>query len=103
MGTLELDDERDPETVKVDLLVDQVNSLLSKMDAVLENRGNNSQTVEVTHKTAGMGPWAAAAVTACFFTFLGLILLAILILPDLHDMKAWQDVMRQKITRLEAR
>lgn len=103
MGTLAGDDERDPETVKVDLLVDQVNSLLSKMDAVLENRGNNSQTVEVTHKTAGMGPWAAAAVTACFFTFLGLILLAVVILPDLHDLQAWQDIMRSKIAKLEAK
>lgn len=103
MDTPASEDDRDPQTVKLDLLVDQVNALCAAMEAAVEKRSNNSQTVEVTHKTAGMGPWAAAAVTACFFTFLGLILLAILILPDLHDMKAWQDVMRQKITRLEAR
>lgn len=100
MGTHVEADDRDPDTVRFDLLVDQVNALVGKMDAVIETRGSNTQTV--IHKTAGMGPWAAAAVTACFFTFLGLILLAVVILPDLHDLQAWQDIMRQKIAKLEA-
>lgn len=99
MGTHVEADDRDPDTVRFDLLVDQVNALVGKMDAVID-RGGNTQTV--IHKTAGMGPWAAAAVTACFFTFLGLILLAVVILPDLHDLQAWQDIMRQKIAKLEA-
>ncbi len=100
MGTHVEADDRDPDTVRFDLLVDQVNTLCAKMAAAMEARGNNTQTV--IHKTAGMGPWAAAAVTACFFTFLGLILLAVVILPDLHDLQAWQDIMRQKIAKLEA-
>lgn len=96
-------DDRDPDTVRFDLLVDQVNTLCAKMDAAMEAKGNNTAgDVTVVHKTAGMGPWAAAAVTACFFTFLGLILLAMLILPDLHDLKAWSDIYRTRIQEISA-
>lgn len=99
MGTHVEADDRDPDTVRFDLLVDQVNALVGKMDAVID-RGGNTQTV--IHKTAGLGPWAAAAVTACFFTFLGLILLAMLILPDIHDLKAWSDIYRTRIQEISA-
>lgn len=98
----------DPAITRADLAIEQVNQLCENIDQAMaefrelaKTRGN-SQTVEVTHKTAGLGPWAAAAVTACFFTFLGLILLAVIILPDLHDLQAWQDIMRSKIAKLEA-
>lgn len=100
MGTHVEADDRDPDTVRFDLLVDQVNALVGKMDAVIETRGSNTQTV--IHKTAGLGPWGAAAVTACFFTFLGLILLAMLILPDIHDLKAWSDIYRTRIQEISA-
>lgn len=100
MGIPVEDDDRDPSTVKLDLLVDQVNALCASMAAAMEARGNNTQTV--IHKTAGMGPWAAAAVTACFFTFLGLILLAVALVPEIHDLRAWNDINRAKIARLEA-
>lgn len=99
MGTHVEADDRDPDTVRFDLLVDQVNALVGKMDAVID-RGGNTQTV--IHKTAGLGPWGAAAVTACFFTFLGLILLAMLILPDIHDLKAWSDIYRTRIQEISA-
>ena len=94
-------DERDAETVRMDLLVDQVNALLGKMDEVLKADRGNTQTV--IHKTAGMGPWGAAAVTACMFTFLGLIGLAVVLIPELHDLRAWNDINRAKIARLEAK
>lgn len=93
-------DSRDESTVRMDLLVDQVNLLLSRMDEVIRHDHGNTQTV--IHKTAGMGPWGAAAVTACMFTFLGLILLAVVMIPDLHDLRAWNDINRAKIARLEA-
>lgn len=99
----------DDSTTRADLAIDMVNQLCAKVDVSMEEfrelvkqRGGNTQKFEATVKTAGMGPWAAAAVTACFFTFLGLILLAVVILPDLHDLQAWQDIMRQKIAKLEA-
>jgi len=94
------EDDRDPSTVRMDLLVDQVNALLGRMDDVLRHDHGNTQTV--IHKTAGMGPWGAAAVTACMFTFLGLILFALVVLPTLHDLQAWQDVIRGKVSKLES-
>ncbi len=93
-------DERDPTTVRMDLLVDQVNALLGRMDEVLRHDRGNVQTV--IHKTAGMGAWGSAAVTACMFTFLGLILLAVVVVPEVHDLRAWNDIIRAKISRLEA-
>lgn len=96
------EDDRDPDTVRFDLLVDQVNALVGKMDAVIE-RGGNTQTV--VHKTAGMGPWGAAAVTACFCTMLGLILLSFELQrqnDDLRDLKAWQQIHEKRIGRIEA-
>jgi class 3 adenylate cyclase len=94
------EDDRDPSTVRMDLLVDQVNALLGRMDEVIRHDHGTTQTV--IHKTAGMGAWGAAAVTACMFTFLGLILFALVVLPTLHDLQAWQDIMRQRISRIEA-
>lgn len=94
------EDDRDPATVRTDLLVDQVNALISKFDEVLQQDRGHTQTV--IHKTAGMGAWGAAAVTACMFTFLGLILLAIVIVPEVHDLRAWNDINRAKIARIEA-
>lgn len=93
-------DDRDASTVRMDLLVDQVNVLLSRMDEVIRHDHGNTQTV--IHKTAGMGAWGAAAVTACMFTFLGLILFALVVLPTLHDLQAWQDVIRGKVSKLES-
>jgi hypothetical protein len=84
----------------MDLLVDQVNSLLGRMDEVLRHDRGHTQTV--VHKTAGMGPWGAAAVTACMFTFLGLILLAVVLVPEVHDLRAWNDINRGKVAKLEA-
>jgi len=100
-----MNDDRDTDTVRFDLLVDQVNALVGKMDAVIE-RGGNTQTV--IHKTAGMGPWGAAAVTACFCTLIGLVLLSIYIIhtdslrnDDIRDLKAWQQIHEKRLNQLE--
>jgi hypothetical protein len=105
MGTHVEADDRDPDTVRFDLLVDQVNALVGKMDAVID-RGGNTQTV--IHKTAGIGPWAAAAVTACFCTLFGLIFLAYdfgeraqAIGNDVRDLKAWQQIHEKRLNQLE--
>jgi hypothetical protein len=94
-------DERDPATVRVDLVVDQVNALCAKIDQYMD-RAPPGQNVHVTHRTPGMSAGMAAAVTACFFTFLGLILLAIVLIPDVHDLQAWSDILRAKVAKLEA-
>jgi hypothetical protein len=91
----------DPTTVKIDVLIDTVSALCSRLDeySKTDSSHNNHQTV--IHKSEGMTAWGAAAVAACFFTFLGLILFAIIILPDIHDLQAWSDIYRQRITALE--
>jgi len=95
-------------TTRADLAIDMVNQLCAKVDVSMEEFRElvkaraNGNTQTVIHKTAGLGPWGAAAVTACFFTFLGLILLAIMILPDLHDLKAWSDIYRTRIQEISA-
>ncbi len=106
MGIPAEDDDRDPSTVKLDLLVDQVNALCASMAAAMESRGSNTQTV--IHKTAGMGPWGAAAVTACFCTLIGLVLLSIYIIhtdglrnDDIRDLKAWQQIHEKRLNQLE--
>lgn len=115
MGTHVEADDRDPDTVRFDLLVDQVNALVGKMDAVIETRGSNTQTV--IHKTAGIGPWAAAACCACFCTMIGLVIVTVVlsaqlgsarddvkaVRDELRDVRAWQDVMRQRLSKLEAK
>lgn len=80
----------------------RIDKLVDRMDAFLDHQqGGNVQTV--IHKSTGIGPWGAAAVTACFMTFLGMILLAIVVIPELHDLKAWSDIYRSKIYALEKR
>lgn len=77
-----------------------LNKLADRMDLFLDHhQGGNVQTV--IHKSAGIGAWGAAAVTACFMTFMGMILLAIVVIPELHDLKAWSDIYRSKIYALE--
>lgn len=92
--------ELDPSTVKLDLLTDHVNLLVTRLDAVLQ-QDNKGTTQTVIHQHAGMQAWGVAAVVACFFTFLGLILFAMVVIPELHDLKAWSDIYRSKIYTLE--
>lgn len=57
----------------------------------------NVQTV--IHRSEGVTPWVAAAITACFCTWFGLIL----VMLDIHDLRAWVDVLKQRITAVEAK
>jgi hypothetical protein len=99
-----------PETATVKILDQLINAQIDSREEVrsltaavrdLVNRDTNTNTTTVIHKTAGMGHWGAAAVTACFLTFLGLILFAMVVIPELHDLKAWSDIYRSKIYTLE--
>ena len=99
-------DDRDADTRRVDLLIDQVNTLCEKFDAVLQHDRGNTQTV--IHRTAGVGPWVAAAVTACFCTLFGLLFLAYdfgerhnAVTNDIRDLKAWQQIHEKRLNQLE--
>jgi len=71
------------------------------LELVTELR-QNRHGITVTHTQSGLSGWNIAAVTACFFTSLMLIALAIIIIPDIHDLRAWRDIHSAKIARLEA-
>ena len=81
-------------TSKVDALVDRI-------DALLDSQARGQNAITVTHTQAGMGPWGAVAVTACLFTTLMVIALAIVILPDIHDLKAWQGVYGRDLSAMK--
>lgn len=69
------------------------------VQALKEQHGGNTQTI--VHHQAGMSVWGAVAVTSCIFTFLGLILFSLVVIPELHDLRAWSDIFRSKIYALE--
>lgn len=95
-------DFRDPATVRLDLLIDQINRLTEGLDKAV-NFEPHSHNYTVTHSSEGMGAWGTAAVTACFFTFLGLILFAVWVIPNVHDLMAWRDIHQNHISALEAK
>jgi hypothetical protein len=78
-------------------LVGRIDGLI----ALLESQDNGRNHVTVTHTQAGMGTWGAAAVTACFFSALLVIAFAIVVIPELHDLKAWSDQYRGQINTLQ--
>lgn len=83
---------------------DTIPELVSRIDgliAILEAQDNKSH-ITVTHTQAGLSGWNVAAVCACFFTMFALIIALIVIVPDVHDLRAWRDIFSGKIARLEA-
>ena len=78
----------------------QIGDLVGRLDSLIElQQARNS--IVVTHTQAGMGVWGAVAVTACLFTTLMVISLAIVILPDIHDLKAWENVFGRDIAAMK--
>lgn len=84
------------------ILQEQIGRLAELVSKLVEGGGNSSVTT-VIHKQAGPGGLLAAAVTACILTWAGLIVLAILLVPDIHDMRAWIAVHSAKIAVLEGK
>ena len=62
----------------------------------------NSAVQTVVHRSEGPGPLLAAAITVCFCTILGLILFADWISPEIHDLKACEDILRKEVAQLKA-
>ena len=79
----------------------QIDSLVGRLDALIELQQNRNHFV-VTQKQEGLGGWNIAAVCACFFTMFALIIALIVIIPEVHDLRAWRDIHSAKIARLEA-
>ncbi len=99
-------DPRKPQDVSYDAIADQVREATYLVRDVAEmvreslSRSGNTQTV--IHKTEGMGAIGIVCASICVACVLFLILGAILIVPELHDLKAWQDINRKDIARLQA-
>lgn len=74
----------------------RIDKLVDRIDALLDHQGSpHTQTVH--HTASGIGAWGAAAVVACFCTWFGLVL----VVMDIHDLRAWIDIFRGQITTLK--
>jgi hypothetical protein len=90
------------ENKKLDLMVDQVAELAISVKGLIDKMPPAGQTQTVIHKQQGMGAWGAAAVTACFLTYLSLIIFALWSVFQINNLWAWKDIHAGKITRLES-
>lgn len=97
----EVHDDRSPEVKRFDAICDQVVEMNRLVRSLVE-KVPKGQVQTVIHKTQGMTAWSVAAVVSCFFTILLVVLLAIIFVPDLHDLKAWQDILRKDVARIQA-
>lgn len=95
------DEMLDKETRRFYMLIDQVNDLTKAVQEVIKS-GEGRQVQTVIHKTAGMQPLIAIAIVACLFTWVLMIVLAVIFVPDIHDLQAWHDIDRKDIARLQA-
>lgn len=70
---------------------DKIDALVGRIDALLERESERNH-ITVTHTQAGMSGWSIAAVVACFFTSVMLLGLAMVVLPEIHDLRAWESI-----------
>jgi hypothetical protein len=97
------DDWRNDETRKLDLMIDQVADLARSVKELADKVPLAGHTQTVIHKTAGAGAYTAAAIVACFATWLGLIVCGLYVITELHDLRAWRDIHQNHISAIEAR
>lgn len=79
----------------MDDVADEVRRLTVQIRALVSELADHERDknhIEVTHTQVGMGNWAAAAVTACFMTYLALILFGVWTIFQVNDLKAWSSV-----------
>jgi hypothetical protein len=89
-------------TRKVDILFDNMVELTAQVRRVCEvTEGRNVQTV--IHKSTGMGAWGAAAVVACFATWVMMLMFGIWTVFQVNNLAAWKDVHGSKIAVLEGK
>lgn len=84
---------------KIDETTAKLEKLISSVERASHALGN---TQTVIHRSEGPGPLLAAAIAVCFCTILGLIIFAVWVVPEIHDLKAWNDILRKDVARLQA-
>lgn len=66
-------------------------------------RGGGFGNARVSQTFGGsIGAWQVASVCACFFTMFALIIALIFIVPQLHDLQAWEGVINRDVAVIKA-
>jgi ABC-type uncharacterized transport system ATPase subunit len=94
-------DTRTAEVRKYDAICDQVIAM-NELVKELVDKIPQGQTQTVLYKSHGMGVIGAVCATVCVMCVLVVILGAIIFVPEIHDLRAWQDINRKDIARLQA-
>jgi hypothetical protein len=89
---------RSPEAQRYDAFCDQA----FRMEKAAERLMDGGQHQTVLHRTEGMGYIGVICASVCVMCVVVLIVGAILIVPELHDLRAWKDIHAAKIAKLEA-
>ena len=94
-------DSRDTGTVRYDLLVDQVNALVAKMDDVLRDGRGHKQTV--IHKSEGVPALVTAVAAGIGLSSMVLcVAMLVWVVPEIHDLRAWNDQLRMAVAALKS-
>ena len=106
---LKFHDDRRRDAQRYDAVCDQViethaqvREMNTLIRALIESVPSGRQVQEVHYKSEGMGMIGVICATICAMSVLFLILGAILVVPEIHDLRAWLDINRAKIAKLEA-
>jgi hypothetical protein len=102
------EDFRTAEQTRYDALCDLLKRSMEQTERAetliltLAESVQNGTHQTVIHKTEGMGMVGVVCATVSIMCALFLILGAIIFVPDIHDLKAWQDILRKDVARLQA-
>jgi hypothetical protein len=71
-------------------LVGRIDGLIALLET--QDTGRSAQTQHVVYESKGVGGLQAAALTACFLTYLSLIIFAIWSIFQINNLTAWEGV-----------
>lgn len=77
-------------------------SRLAEISEKIISKDTSSQVVHI-HKTEGATNWGTAAIVACFCTWLFIIVFSVIIVADIHDLKAWSDINKNDIATIKGK
>lgn len=86
---------------KLDLLANRLDRL-AEISERLVSKDTSTQVVHI-HKTEGVTNWGTAAIVACFCTWLFIIVFSVIIVADIHDIKAWSDINKNDIATIKGK
>ena len=102
------EDFRTAEQTRYDALCDLLKRSMEQTERAetliltLAESVQNGTHQTVIHKQEGMGAVGILCACVCVFCALFIILGAVMIVQEIHDLLAWQDINRKDIARLQA-